>query len=359
MQRSSLIVPRYIICFLLALSACQNGLTPEGIRAAGKGSVQVNSNPTGATVWLDNTNTGEATDCLLDSIAPGDHPVRLTLGGYADWLQGVAVSANQVTTVNAVLVSFSDSEKVYLGTNAQGCEEYLWLKDSAVVVRIRAGAFSMGSDSGEMNERPVHTVYLDEYCIDKYEVTNRQYKRFCDATSRAYPLDPGFSSMPQYFTGYPDYPVVNVTWDDALAYANWTGRSLPSEAEWEKAARGPDAREFPWGSAEPDSTRCNISSNNDGYDNTAPVGTYPAGASPYGCMDMAGNVWEWCNDWFFAGYYAVSPDSNPQGFLVGSDRVFRGGCWLNSSWCVRCAYRAYYEPPFYYYHLGIRCSARL
>jgi formylglycine-generating enzyme required for sulfatase activity len=345
---------------VLALCACQNGLTPESIRDGGDqfGSIQVNSTPTGATVWLDTVNTGQTTNCLLENVAVGQHTVKLTLSGYADWYRNVAVTAGQTTTAETTLVaSGPDTDFVYLGTNAQGFEEYLFRKDSAVMIRVPAGTFTMGSDSGYSDEQPVHPVYLDEYYVDKYEVTNRQYKRFCGATGRGYPPDPGFPGMSDYFTAYPSYPVVDVSWNDAQAYCTWAGKALPTEAEWEKAARGTDARKYPWGNAEPNGTRCNIHANNDGYDYTSPVGNYPDGVSPYGCMDMAGNVWEWCNDWYASDYYGGSPGSNPQGPSSGSYRVFRGGSWYYGAWYLRCSNRLRVVPSYRNDYLGFRCAA--
>ncbi|MFO7675688.1 MAG: bifunctional serine/threonine-protein kinase/formylglycine-generating enzyme family protein [bacterium] len=252
-----------------------------------------------------------------------------------------------------------------LGRNAQGYEEALWLKDSSVMVRIPAGAFTMGSDASDADsgEKPVRQVYLDAYHIDKHEVTNRQYKKFCDATGRGYPQDPGFESMSNYFQSYPSYPVVNVSWDDARAYADWAGKRLPTEAEWEKAARGTDGRKYPWGNEAPDAGgryRANYDPGNyteDGYRHTSPVGSFPAGASPYGLLDMAGNVWEWCNDWYDSDYYGKGVDRNPPGPSSGSFRVLRGGSWnLNVAWGLRGAHRVGYAPSYRSRDLGFRCA---
>ncbi|MEO0081393.1 MAG: SUMF1/EgtB/PvdO family nonheme iron enzyme [candidate division WOR-3 bacterium] len=256
-----------------------------------------------------------------------------------------------------------------LGRNSQGYEEFLWLKDSSVMIKIPAGTFTMGSNDGGPDGKPVHQVYLDEYYIDKYEVTNRQYKQFCDATGRSYPSDPDFLGMTDYFTRYPDYPVVNVSWKDAKAYCDWAGKQLPTEAEWEKAARGTDSRKYPWGNSEPTGSRCNFADRNtdygwsdksadDGYARTAPVGSFPSGASPYGCMDMAGNVWEWCNDWYKDNYYGSSASNNPQGPSSGLARVSRGGSWYYLARDLRCANRAGFEPSYRHGHLGFRCSRR-
>jgi formylglycine-generating enzyme required for sulfatase activity len=267
----------------------------------------------------------------------------------------------------------------FLRVNAQGYDEYLWLKDSSVMIRIPAGTFTMGSNEND-DEKPIHQPNVSEYYIDKFEVTNRQFKRFCDATGRnrepywilwrrcGYPPDPGFSGMPNYLTGYPDCPVVNVSWNDAKAYCDWAGKSLPTEAQWEKAARGADGRTYPWGDSGPDGTRCNFAdrrfadryladlkstdqktidfmhrvsdtSCSDGYTWTAPVGSYPAGASPYGCMDMAGNVWEWCNDRCGKDYYSKSANNDPQGPASGDYRICRGGAWRVDARRLHSTYR--------------------
>jgi len=162
--------------------------------------------------------------------------------------------------------------------------------------------------------------------------------------------------MPNYFTAYPDYPVVEVSWHDAKAYCDWAGKRLLTEAEWEKAARGTDSRKYPWGNSEPDGTRCNMASNPDGYDYTSPVGVFPAGASPYGALDMAGNVWDWCNDWYASDYYSQSPTHNPPGPSSGSARVNRGGSWIFGAWYVRCARRSGVEPSYRAGDLGFRCA---
>ncbi|MBM3332195.1 zinc-ribbon domain-containing protein [candidate division WOR-3 bacterium] len=241
-------------------------------------------------------------------------------------------------------------------TNSQGYEEYRWEKDGATVIKIPAGTFTMGS-TVYSDEEPVHQVYLDEYYIDKYEVTNRQYKRFCDSTGRSWPPDPGFPGMSNYFTSFPDCPVVYVSWEDAAAYCTWAGKRLPTEAEWEKAARGTDGRKYPWGSSAPGAGGlCRYIEFVDCY--PAPVGSYERGASPYGCMDMAGNVWEWCSDWLDASYYGRSPDSNPAGPSSGSGRVYRGGSWNGDDNWLRCSMRNFHNPWYRSCKLGFRCAGR-
>jgi len=276
-------------------------------------------------------------------------------------------------------------ETVFLGRNAQGCDECLWTRDSSVMVRVPAGCFTMGSSELDTSEKPVHRVFLNEFWIDKYEVTNRQYKRFCDATGRGsrcfllfwranrYPADPGFAGMPRYFLSCPDHPVVNVSWEEARAYCDWSGKALPTEAQWEKAARGPDGRRYPWGDGAPDGTRCDFAdrtlfdassdplqrglcdtTSNDGHAWTAPVGSYPAGASPCGCEDMAGNVWEWCQDWY--GWYGADSSSDPRGPASGEYRVARGGCWRREARLLQSAARHPGGTEDRVITLGFRCA---
>jgi sulfatase modifying factor 1 len=201
--------------------------------------------------------------------------------------------------------------------------------------------------SYDVDEKPAHSVYLDGYYIYKNDVTVAEYKKFCDATGRMMP-DP-----PQWGWDKASYPVVNVSWDDAVAYAKWAGASLPTEAQWEKAARGTDGRTYPWGNQwDPAKCRNNASE-------PSPVGSYPAGASPYGVMDMAGNVWQWCSDWYGADYYGSSPPPNPTGPAGGEYRVLRGGGWGSSDGDdFRCARRLRGAPDIVIDFGGFRCASR-
>ena len=272
-----------------------------------------------------------------------------------------------------LLIAFLLPSLSCLQKNEQGYEEYRNEKDGSILIKIPAGEFWMGSPPGEGqdDEHPQHKVYLSEYFIGKYEVTNEQYKKFCDATGYSRRSDPGFKGMENYFIEYPNYPVVNVSWEDAAAYVTWAGLRLPTEAEWEKGARGADAREHPWGDEEPDEPnaggfyRCNYAGTGDGYEYTAPVGSYDRGRSPYGCMDMAGNVWEWCGDWYDKNYYSLgaardkgrAPDRNPQGPNSGASRVVRGGGWFGGSWHLRSARRRGLHPSVGFSTCGFRVAA--
>jgi formylglycine-generating enzyme required for sulfatase activity len=149
---------------------------------------------------------------------------------------------------------------------------------------------------------------------------------------------------------------VNVSWVDAAAYAEWAGKRLPTEAEWEKAARGLGGRRYPWGDKEPGRDHCNRAGGADGYERTSPVGSYPLGASPYGCLDMAGNVWEWCADWYAADSYSSTPDVNPRGASSGTYRVLRGGCFFYGPTYLRCAARNQCQPSNAFRFDGFRCA---
>ncbi len=254
------------------------------------------------------------------------------------------------------------------------------------MVLVPAGNFTMGSTSGNADEQPQHTVYLDAFTIDKYEVTCPQFQQFMDAggyTTQAYWSPAGWSwratnniTAPLYWgndtyhngSGWPGFPVVGVSWYEAEAYANFAGRRLPTEAEWEKAARGTDARTYPWGEGI-DGTRANYSGSGDHYDNgSTPVGYYDGtfyhnpdfqttnSPGPYVAYDQVGNVWEWVHDWYSATYYGQSPPSNPQGPLSGSSRVLRGGSWGDSSAYLRCAQRSYGSPYGRSANGGFRCA---
>jgi sulfatase modifying factor 1 len=276
------------------------------------------------------------------------------------------------------------------------------VKEGDTMVLIPAGEFIMGSDQGRPDEKPAHTVYLDAYYIDKYEVTNAQFCEFLTDKAPHIELSKDYEKYthPEYdvpivirpFTlvyrteegriplvnvetyysrieyndgryqpmaGYENHPAVAVSWYGARAYAQWAEKRLPTEAEWEKAARGGLAeKQYPWGNDKADSTKANYT---DEYDEetqrTTPVGSYPQ--NDYGLYDMAGNVSEWCSDWYAKDYYAKSSARNPQGPDASKFRVARGGSWLRSSsaWIhLRCAFRNGYQPDWVTeYYLGFRC----
>ena len=234
-------------------------------------------------------------------------------------------------------------------------------KDGMEMVYVPEGEFKMGSEDSDAysNESPVREVRLDAYWIDKYEVSNGQYQKCVNAGKCTKPRSTDSYTRSSYYgkAEYDNYPVIYVSWHQAKAYCEWAGGSLPTEAQWEKAARGTDARKYPWGDESPDCERANYSpdwSNNvKCVGDTERVGTYPAGASPYGAMDMAGNVWEWVMDRY--GPYDEAETNNPQGPGTGEYRVLRGGSWYSNSRSFRSGIRINYSPTVTLSYIGFRC----
>ena len=212
---------------------------------------------------------------------------------------------------------------------------------------VPGGKFEMGSFD-LMDSGPVHQVELDSFYIDLTEVTVAAYRAYGKGAGKVMPAAPdgGWKN---------DHPMVNVTWADARDYCAAAGKRLPTEAEWEKAARGTDSRIFPWleGKAE---GRVNALDTDDGFATTAPVGSFPGGQSPYGAMDMAGNVWEWCADWYDKKYYAKNPAKNPQGPEKGTEKVYRGGAWNNTPYVLQSASRGQAAPDLKENTVGFRCA---
>jgi len=230
-------------------------------------------------------------------------------------------------------------------------------KDGMVMIYVPEGNFSMGSNSYP-DEQPIHTVYLDAFWIDQTEVTTRMYALCVAAGQCDLPSSNASYSHSNYYGNlqYDDYPVIYVSWNDASAYCTWRGDGtrLPTEAEWEKAARGTDGRTYPWGE-NIDCTYANYRANDFCVGDTTPVGSYASGQSSYGVYDLAGNVSEWVADWFSGTYYASSPSSNPNGPASGTDRVLRGSAWDSSDIYVHSAYRNYYRSNAFF-DIGFRCS---
>ena len=233
---------------------------------------------------------------------------------------------------------------------------------SVKMVFVPAGEFPMGSETGDADERPIHSVYLDAFYIDMFEVTNGHYRLCVDDGACSPPLETGLSTRASYYGNpdFDDFPVVYVNWEMAQAYCAWRGMGLPSEAQWEKAARGTDGRTYPWGEGI-DCQHANYY-RQEGNDfiacvgDTARVGSYERGQSPYGAYDMTGNVWEWVGDWYDVSYYLESPPSNPPGPDSGRARVVRGGSWGFSDFSVRAARRYWFHPANALENVGFRCA---
>jgi formylglycine-generating enzyme required for sulfatase activity len=298
---------------------------------------------TGATIMTDQTqytvtDNGNGTYTVAD-VLPGTHTMTAMRFGYGGNRATVSVAVNQTVSATIKLSVFT-----------------------VEMVTVPAGDFDMGSDSTDpyiiTAELPRHTVYLDEYQIGKNLITNAQYKQFIDSggyKNSAYWTTAGWNwrvasqeSLPQawlygWFNSgplFPNYPIVGVSWYEADAFCRWAGMRLPTEAEWEKAARGTDHRYYPWGNT-PDGSRCNSYDNvpPDTFSTTSPVGFFTNDASPYGCHDMTGNVMQWMHDWYSSSYYLSSPNINPQGPSSGTRKSLRGGAWNGDAYGCRCAGR--------------------
>jgi formylglycine-generating enzyme required for sulfatase activity len=231
-------------------------------------------------------------------------------------------------------------------------------KDGMVLMYVPAGEFRMGAQGGEIDELPVHTVYLDAFWIDQTEVTNAMYAK-CISAGRCDPPQPSSSFDTYGDPQFDNYPVTSVNWENAASYCTWSGRRLPTEAEWEKAARGVEQRVYPWGKQ----IDCSFANYYDGkrycfsrQGGPSPVKYSEIGRSPYGLYDMAGNVWEWVNDWYASNYYQRSPSRNPGGATSGQARVVRGGSWVNDADNVRAANRVRLDPSDANNTLGFRCA---
>jgi serine/threonine-protein kinase len=240
--------------------------------------------------------------------------------------------------------------------------------DGMTMLFVPAGEFPMGSQIGLVDEQPQHSVYLDAFWIDQTEVTNSMYSLCVQSGACRRPAVTTYYSDP----AYSNHPVIHVDWEDAGAYCVWAGRRLPTEAEWEKAASWDplknEKRIYPWGN-EFDCKKGNFEGADcDGYAGTAPVGSFASGASPYGALDMGGNVWEWVHDAFLEtdpltggtqNYYAISPASNPQGVdpALTIYRIMRGGGWRINFGFGRSAYRLWFGLDDPYNFAGFRCAS--
>jgi eukaryotic-like serine/threonine-protein kinase len=229
--------------------------------------------------------------------------------------------------------------------------------DASAPIVVPDGLFLMGSEDGAADEQPVHPVTVKTFAIDRDEVTNGRYRECVEAGVCSPPALATSHQRASYFADprYADFPVIFVSWYQADTFCRFAGGRLPSEAEWEKAARGasPSLRTYPWGDEPPDCTRANYAGC---VGDTDKVGQRPAGQSPYGVMDMAGNVWEWVADWYDPDYYRGDQFINPDGPADGMLKVMRGGCWESGASSLRVSCRKAELPRAWAENVGLRCA---
>lgn len=338
-------------------------------------------NPTSASTSLPTESSLTTNDCLYEVVA-GDTLLTIAdkfgIGGNnwkslscaSDDLAGCDMSNPDNIAVGWRLIvrDVNDDMCVNSGGHPQSSSETSLpteITDAKGVsmVLVPAGEFLMGSDSGLSVEQPVHQVYLDGYYIDKYEVSNAAYKT-CVETGNCTPPQKDISYTRSRYYGnseFDDYPVIYVDWSQSKTYCEWREGRLPTEAEWEKAARGTESRKYPWG----EGIGCKFTNywGKDGgcVGDTTKVGTYVSGVSPYGVHDMAGNVWEWVNDWYDSEYYQDSPYLNPLGPSSGERRVLRGGSYADPG-VLWSSYRFSLVPDniyHYFFQVGFRCARSL
>lgn len=252
--------------------------------------------------------------------------------------QITAESLERIESLKVELSSLDDQRKQF--------QEQLNPKE---MIFIDSGEFLMGDDDGSRDEVPERTVLMNGFSIDRYPVTNQEYKMFVDVTGHRPP--PGWTSG-TYPLEEAKHPVTNVSWQDASEYAEWVGKRLPTESEWEKSSRGTLGQTYSWGDA---FRKDNVNSTND-YSGTTPVNEFPGGGSPYGVMDTCGNVQEWCEDWYYDDYYKTAPVDNPTGPTGGQYRVCRGGFYAENRMGVRCASRHFSPPSTMQDSIGFRCA---
>jgi formylglycine-generating enzyme required for sulfatase activity len=330
-----------------------NGQTQQlgGTLGRLKGGVKILSDPPEAEIYLNGKMVGVTPMALVDLDAD-DYTLTLKKEGYGDYTQTIRIREGMFPNLNVTLENITVPEGMVL---------------------IPAGEFEMGSNDYD-DEKPVHTVYLDAFYMDKYEVTNAQYVKFLNdygkntdaAGHKLLDIDSEFCLIEKVGntyrpkSGYENHPVIEVSWYGAAAYAQFYGKRLPTEAEWEKAARGGlVGKKYPWG----DEAYKGKASFGSGL---KPVGSFAPNG--YGLYDMAGNVWEWCADEYDSGYYSKSPKNNPKGpgititfknndfTSVTIRRVLRGGSWCRYPGLFRCSGRNDYRPTYACNDIGFRCS---
>ena len=354
----------------------------HSIRALGNESITVEKEERSKPSELPRVQVSEPVPEFYSPQSPGNSPQRrrsmwpvvgaiigaiavlvFTIGGLSGWFNPrAATTFSRITETPVMTEVVAIATEVQTATPAPTRTPVLAAGstmvseiDGMTLVYVPAGEFTMGSPDGVgySDEQPQHPVFLDAYWIDQTEVTNAMYEKCVNSGACTEPASKSTSTRDSYYgnSQYDDYPVVYVDWKQAQAYCEWAGRELPTEAQWEKAARGTDGRTYPWGDRSPDTSMANF---NDHVGDTTEVGKYPEGASPYGALDMAGNVWEWVSDWY--GSYPSGSVTDPQGPSTGDYRVLRGGSWDNSSSNIRSAIRIRINPTFTFNFSGFRCA---
>ena len=225
-------------------------------------------------------------------------------------------------------------------------------KDGAPMVLIPVGEFTMGSDKGDDDEEPVHKVFIDGFYLDKFEVTNGRFAKFVEAIQSEPPW--GFADKETPVLRQ-DQPVRWVNWMEAMGYCLWAGKRLPTEAEWEKAARGSDGRAYPWGNDPPTPAHA-VFGLKEGSDTVSPIGNRDKGKSPFGVHDLAGNLYEWTTDWYDEQFYSKNPAINPRGPAEGTAKVQRGGSYVNGAYRLRSSFRTKGDPTEHDPNVGFRCA---
>lgn len=226
-------------------------------------------------------------------------------------------------------------------------------KDGAPMVLVPAGDFVMGSEKGDEDEAPPHRVYLHAFYIDKFEVTNGRFAKYVEAIQSEPPW--GFADKETPVI-HADRPVRWVSWMDAMGYCLWLGKRLPTEAEWEKAARGTDERTYPWGNDPPTPVHAVYGLKEGGAETVSVIGDHHMGQSPYGVQDLAGNLYEWVMDWYADNFYSNSPAVNPRGPAEGTTKVQRGGSYINTPYRLRSSFRTKGDPTEQDPNVGFRCA---
>lgn len=319
------------------------------------GAESGNASPTSSTNWWKNLRV-EIQAAIIGAAAT----IIAALIGLIIIIKPGIISIPTKTPTLTFIASSIPSALQPTDTPTVPTETQQPILQSVEMILIPAGEFRMGNSNitpkDIQNVKPAHDVFLGDYYIDKYEVTNGAYT-LCEKAGvckRPYSLI-SFARPQGYYSdpGYANYPVIYVDWNMAKTYCEWRDARLPTEAEWEKAARGTSNKYFPWGSNKID---CKYARYGACGRDTSEVGIHPDGVSSYGIHDLAGNVWEWLSDFYGVDYYSLSPSNNPQGPATSEYHVARGGAWNSESEQLHVTFRNRFRPSYNYYNLGFRCA---